>query len=110
MFFKVAKNDVNQCLQQIKLIQVPELMSTAQYEEQIKVTVSLRAKLISEIKVNVCKLKVSVFSSDADPKIKFGSSKSKRLCGSPKTNAIDPSFSAHLQRLHRGVGRNMQNP
>lgn len=63
MFFKVAQNDVNQCLHQIKVIQVPDLMSTAQYEEQIKVTVSLRAKLISEIKVNVCKLQVSVIKT-----------------------------------------------
>lgn len=60
MFFKIVQNDVNQCLQQIKAIQVPELMATAKYEEQLKVTIALRAKLISEIKVNICKMQVSV--------------------------------------------------
>lgn len=59
MFFKVVENDVNQCLQQINILQLPVLVSTLQSEEQIKVSIALRAKLISEIRFNIQKLKVT---------------------------------------------------
>lgn len=58
MFFKVVQNDVNQCLDQIKVLRVPDLVPTDPLEVQVKVCVALRAKLISEVKVNIGKLKV----------------------------------------------------
>lgn len=58
MFFKVVQNDVNQCLDQIKVLRVPDLVPTDSLEVQVKVCVALRAKLISEVKVNIGKLKV----------------------------------------------------
>lgn len=58
MFFKVVQNDVNQCLDQIKMLRVPDLVPTDLLEVQVKVCVALRAKLISEVKVNIGKLKV----------------------------------------------------
>lgn len=58
MFFKVVQNDVNQCLEQIKVLRVPDLVPTDMLEVQVKVCVALRAKLVSEVKVNIGKLKV----------------------------------------------------
>lgn len=58
MFFKVVQNDVDQCLDQIKVLRVPDLVPTDSLEVQVKVCVALRAKLISEVKVNIGKLKV----------------------------------------------------
>lgn len=59
MFFKVVQNDVNQCLEQIKPLRTPDLVAPDAFETEIQVNVALRAKLISEVKVNICKLKVS---------------------------------------------------
>lgn len=61
MFFRVVQNDVNQCLEQIKTLRMPDLVATDVFEVEIQVNVALRAKLVSEVKVNVCKLKVSNF-------------------------------------------------
>lgn len=58
MFFKVVHNDINQCLEQIKCLRTPALVPTDAFEVEIEVNVALRAKLISEVKVNICKLKV----------------------------------------------------
>lgn len=59
MFFKVVHNDINQCLEQIKILRTPNLVPTDPFEVETKVNVALRAKLISEVKVNICKLKVT---------------------------------------------------
>lgn len=60
MFFKVVHNDINQCLEQIKILRTPNLVPTDSFEVEIGVNVALRAKLISEVKVNICKLKVTL--------------------------------------------------
>lgn len=57
MFFKVVQNDVNFCLDQIKTLRVPELVPSDPLEVQVQVCVALRAKLISEVKININKLK-----------------------------------------------------
>lgn len=59
LFFKVVQNDVNQCLEQIKTLRLPDLVAADLCEVEIQVNVTLRAKLVSEVKVNVCKLKVN---------------------------------------------------
>lgn len=58
MFFKVVYNDVNHCLEQLNELRVPELVPADPFEVLVQVCVALRAKLVSEIKVNVNKLKV----------------------------------------------------
>lgn len=58
MFFKVVYNDVNHCLEQLKELRVPDLVPADSFEVLVQVCVALRAKLVSEIKVNVNKLKV----------------------------------------------------
>lgn len=58
MFFKVIYNDVNHCLEQLKELRVPEMVPTDSLEVLVQVSVALRSKLVSEIKVNVNKLKV----------------------------------------------------
>lgn len=65
MFFKIVQNDVNQCLEQIKTLRTPDLVAPDTYETEIQVNVALRAKLISEVKVNICKLKVNCLVSFA---------------------------------------------
>lgn len=60
MFFKVVHNDINQCLEQIKGLRTPDLVPPDPFEVEIQVNVALRAKLISEVKVNICKLKVKM--------------------------------------------------
>lgn len=59
MFFKVVHNDVNHCLEQLNELRVPELVPADSFEVLVQVCVALRAKLVSEIKVNVNKLKVN---------------------------------------------------
>lgn len=59
MFFQVVENDVNQCLEQIRRLRVPDLVPTDTFEVEVKVNVALRAKLVSEVKVNICKLKLT---------------------------------------------------
>lgn len=63
MFFKVVHNDINQCLKQIKVLRTPDLVAPDLFEVEIQVNVALRAKLISEVKVNICKLKVNAIIS-----------------------------------------------
>lgn len=58
-FFQVVHYDVNHCLDQLKELRVPELVPSDSVEVLIQVCVALRAKLVSEIKVNIGKLKVS---------------------------------------------------
>lgn len=59
LFFKVVYNDVNQCLEQLKELRVPEMVPTNSLEVLVQVCVALRSKLVSEIKVNINKLKVT---------------------------------------------------
>lgn len=59
MFFKVVQNDVNQCLEQIKALRTPDLVPPEAIEVEVQVNVALRSKLVSEVKVNICKLKVN---------------------------------------------------
>lgn len=58
-FFQVVHFDVNRCLDQLKELRVPDLVPSDSVEVLIQVCVALRAKLVSEIKVNIGKLKVS---------------------------------------------------
>lgn len=58
LFFKVVHNDVNQCLDTLKELRVPEMVPTDSLEVLVQVCVALRAKLVSEIRVNVSKLAV----------------------------------------------------
>lgn len=58
-FFQVVQNDINQCLDQIKSLRVPNLVPTDPFEVEVQVNVALRAKLVSEVKVNICKLKLT---------------------------------------------------
>lgn len=62
MFFKVVYNDVNHCLEQLNELRVPELVPADSYEVLVQVCVALRAKLVSEIKVNINKLKVKTLT------------------------------------------------
>lgn len=59
MFFKVVFNDVNHCLEQLQELRVPVLVPAESQEVLVQVCVALRAKLVSEIKVNITKLKVT---------------------------------------------------
>lgn len=58
LFFKVVHNDVNQCLDTLKELRVPEMVPTDSLEVLVQVCVALRAKLVSEIRVNISKLAV----------------------------------------------------
>lgn len=58
LFFKVVHNDVNQCLDALKELRVPEMVPTDSLEVLVQVCVALRAKLVSEIRVNISKLAV----------------------------------------------------
>lgn len=59
-FFRVAHGDINKCLEQLRQLRVPEMVPSDAAEVLVEVCVALRAKLVSEIKVNVAKLTVSV--------------------------------------------------
>ncbi|XP_058825246.1 uncharacterized protein LOC131685499 [Topomyia yanbarensis] len=59
MFFKVVHNDIGICLEQLQYLRVPELVSPDALEVQVQVCVALRAKLVSEIKENIKKLKLA---------------------------------------------------
>ncbi|XP_052867955.1 uncharacterized protein LOC128273922 [Anopheles cruzii] len=59
MFFKVVHNDIGLCLEQLHYIRVPELAADDPLEVQVQVCVALRAKLVSEIKDNIIKLKAT---------------------------------------------------
>lgn len=60
MFFRVIHNDISLCLEQLNELRVPELVSAGPLEVHVQVCVALRAKLVSEIKINIQKLKVIV--------------------------------------------------
>lgn len=83
MYFKVVHNDINQCLEQIKVLRTPDLVPPDPFEVEIQVNVALRAKLISEVKVNICKLKVS---SLLNYFLKFSIETDKNLCSSHQAN------------------------
>ncbi|XP_055644954.1 uncharacterized protein LOC129780574 isoform X2 [Toxorhynchites rutilus septentrionalis] len=57
MFFKVVHNDIGLSLEQLQYLRVPELVTPDALEVQVQVCVALRAKLVSEIKENIRKLK-----------------------------------------------------
>ncbi|XP_053696391.1 uncharacterized protein LOC128743756 [Sabethes cyaneus] len=59
MFFKVVHNDIKLCLEQLQYLRVPELVTPDALEVQVQVCVALRAKLVSEIKENIRKLKLA---------------------------------------------------
>ncbi|KFB53386.1 hypothetical protein ZHAS_00021700 [Anopheles sinensis] len=59
MFFKVVHSDIGLCLEQLQYIRVPELSADDPLEVQVQVCVALRAKLVSEIKENIIKLKAT---------------------------------------------------
>lgn len=67
MFFKVAHNDIENCLDNLHYLRVPELVPADPLEVLIEVCVKLRAKLVSEIKANIFKLKVSNKRIERDP-------------------------------------------
>lgn len=60
LFFCVVQSDLSECLKQISILRVPDLIPTDPYEVEVKVNVALRAKLVSEVKVNVQKLRVYI--------------------------------------------------
>ncbi|XP_055677642.1 uncharacterized protein LOC129786566 isoform X2 [Lutzomyia longipalpis] len=57
MFFRVVHRDVGACLEHLRDLRVPQLVPPDPLEVHIQVCVSLRAKLVSEIKINIEKLK-----------------------------------------------------
>lgn len=57
MFFRVVHNDIHLCLTQLQGLRFPQLVNCDSLEVHLQVCVALRAKLISEVKVNVEKLK-----------------------------------------------------
>lgn len=59
MFFRVVHNDLGLCLTQLQGLRFPELAATDTIEVHLQVCVALREKLISEVKVNVDKLKAA---------------------------------------------------
>lgn len=56
-FFRVVHTDVAACLRQLDTLRAPELVAVDAAEVLVQVCVTLRAKLVSEIRVNVAKLK-----------------------------------------------------
>lgn len=58
MFFKVVHNDIGACLEILNDLRVPQMVTPDPLEVHIQVCVSLRAKLVSEIKINIQKLKL----------------------------------------------------
>lgn len=56
MFFRVVHNDVRLCLAQLKSLKFPQLVAPDTLDVHIQVCVALRAKLISEVKINIQKL------------------------------------------------------
>lgn len=57
MFFKVVHGDIGLCLEQLAELRVPQMVAPGPLDVHVQVCVSLRAKLVSEIKVNIEKLK-----------------------------------------------------
>jgi Coiled-coil protein 142 len=59
MFFRVVEKDIGICLEQLKELRTPQLATPDALEVHVQVNVALRAKLVSEIKVNIEKLKLT---------------------------------------------------
>lgn len=59
MFFRVVNDDVKLCLNQLSGVRFPQLVPADPLEVHLQVCVDLRAKLVSEVKVNIEKLKVN---------------------------------------------------
>lgn len=78
------------------MLRVPDLVPTDLLEVQVKVCVALRAKLISEVKVNIGKLKVSQCCSIIVAV----------LCEPCKQKS---KISVDLQRMYRCISGYMQN-
>lgn len=57
-FFNVVHFDIQKCLDQLQELRVPNLIVNDKIDVHVQVSVALRSKLISEIKVNIEKLKV----------------------------------------------------
>lgn len=92
MFFKVVFNDVNHCLEQLQELRVPVLVPAESQEVLVQVCVALRAKLVSEVKVNITKLKVTLLPCpDVEP-----ISRTKIILKSVHL--------ANVHRVHRCVG------
>lgn len=57
MFFKVVHGDIGMCLEHLVDLRVPQMVQPGLLDVHVQVCVSLRAKLVSEIKINIEKLK-----------------------------------------------------
>lgn len=57
MFFKVVLWDIGVCLEHLADLRVPQMVPPGPLDVHVQVCVSLRAKLVSEIKINIEKLK-----------------------------------------------------
>lgn len=57
MFFKVVHGDIGVCLLQLAELRVPQMVPPGPLDVHVQVCVALRAKLVSEIKINIEKLK-----------------------------------------------------
>lgn len=88
-FFRVAHSDINKCLEQLRQLRVPEMVPSDAAEVLVEVCVALRAKLVSEIKVNVAKLTVSVAQT--------------QLCDWWVNLIARVCSTANLRRVHRGA-------
>lgn len=57
MFFKVVHGDIGLCLEHLADLRVPQMVPPGPLDVHVQVCVSLRAKLVSEIRINIEKLK-----------------------------------------------------
>lgn len=67
LFFRVVQCDLSDCLHQISILRMPDLIPPDRYDVEVKVNVALRAKLVSEVKVNIHKLKVRRTANETIP-------------------------------------------
>lgn len=58
MFFKIVHSDIGASLEQLTDLRVPQMVQPGPIEVHVQVCVALRAKLVSEIKINIEKLKL----------------------------------------------------
>lgn len=57
LFFKIVKSDIGASLEQLADLRVSDMVQPGPIEVHVQVCVALRAKLVSEIKINIDKLK-----------------------------------------------------
>lgn len=57
LFFKIVKSDIGASLEQLADLRVSDMVQPGPIEVHVQVCVALRAKLVSEIKINIEKLK-----------------------------------------------------